>query len=432
MTSVSRSLAQTDLVAPFTSSATLSREDAPLPRAPLRLRLDDGRELVLDGRLTLGSAPDCDFVIADPYVSAHQCVIQRQGFRTLLRDGASRNGTYVSGVRVEAAELRAGTSITVGNTTLRVVADEHEGNVMIGISMALNRLRTQVAKVAPSRASVLVLGESGTGKELAAEALHRQSGRRGSFVVLNCGAISPALVESELFGHERGAFTGATSRRCGVFEEAHGGTLFLDEIGELPLALQPKLLRALESGSIRAVGASTERRVDVRVIAATHRDLAQAIREGAFRLDLYHRLAKVEICVPALRDRSDDIPLLAGHFLDEITAETGPREFGSGTLEAMLRWSWPGNIRELRNAIHRAALLGTPTLRPEDVLPLHASPPLLARRGDRDGQSLADMEREAITSALANTRGNRRAAAHALGMPKSTLCDKVRRYGISV
>ncbi|MSP59022.1 MAG: FHA domain-containing protein [Myxococcales bacterium] len=396
------------------------------------LRLEDGREAVIDRRLTLGCAPDNGLVLDDPFVSGWHCVVRRMGSRVVVVDCGSRNGTFLGGVRVASGELRPGMRLTVGRTALRMVVEGPAIDPgLIGRSAGMRKLKQQILTVAPTRANVLLLGESGTGKELAARALHDQSGRTGAFVVLNCGAISPELVESELFGHEKGAFTGATARRSGVFVEADGGTLFLDEIGELPIGLQSKLLRALEERSVRAVGASGERRVDVRVVAATHRDLRTAVQERAFRLDLFHRLSTVVLDLPSLRERGEDVPILARYFLDQMAAESGDKVFSPSAMEALATYGWPGNVRELRNAVQRAAIFGGAVIQPADLLPASVCGEMAGGEAVAiAGRRLDEVEREVIAAALRRTAGNKRAAASALGMAKSTLCDKVRRYRI--
>jgi transcriptional regulator with GAF, ATPase, and Fis domain len=282
------------------------------------------------------------------------------------------------------------------------------------------------------------VGESGTGKELVAQALHRLSRRTGRFVAVNCGALPSELAESELFGHEKGAFTGAAARKPGLFEAADGGTLFLDEIGELPMHVQPKLLRALELKQVRPVGGSAERSVDVRVVAATHRDLAAAVERGTFRFDLQQRLWGAELCLPPLRERKEDVLPLAGRFLDEIAAETGPRVLSPRALEVLLAHPWPGNVRELKHALHRAAVLaGSPLIEPDHLFPptvyrlaptapLRACEPAPTRRAwTRD----PDAERAAMLEAL-RAHGTSRKAARALGMAKSTFHDRMRRHNL--
>jgi DNA-binding NtrC family response regulator len=250
-------------------------------------------------------------------------------------------------------------------------------------------------------------------------------------VAVNCGAIARELVESELFGHERGAFTGAMERRPGVFEQADGGTLLLDEIGELPLPQQPALLRVLETRTLRRVGGQGERQVDVRVIAATHRDLRAASRASEFRLDLYHRLAALEVRLPPLRERPDDILLLARHFLDEVAREHGPRTLSEATLQALVAHPWLGNVRELRNAFQRAALLSDGELALADLIPDGLPPQSASSLAVREDAlvQVDDVLRRAMAGALSRFGSYRRAAA-ALGMSKSTFHDRARRYGL--
>jgi len=289
------------------------------------------------------------------------------------------------------------------------------------------------ASVSPHPA--LVTGESGTGKELVARALHRGSGR-GAFVIVNCGALPEHLLESELFGHERGAFTGADRTKDGLFHVAHGGTLFLDEIGELPRALQPKLLRALEQGEIRRVGATTAERVDVRLIAATNRNLEAEVTAGRFREDLFWRLNVITIEVPALRERPEDIPALVRHFLGSTTpAATGsrqPPELATETLAVLLGYPWPGNVRELRNAILRAlALTADRVLLPEHLPPrirLAAEPSALVSASAERQLSMEEVERLYILQILRQVGGNKTRAADLLGLDRKTLYRKLDEY----
>jgi DNA-binding NtrC family response regulator len=339
-------------------------------------------------------------------------------------------------------------------------------NALVGRDPALRAVIDRAVRIAPARVPVLVTGESGTGKELLARLLHELGPNPGGpFVAVNCGALSRDLAESELFGHERGAFTGADSRRAGWFEEASGGTLVLDEIGELPLELQPKLLRVLETGRLRRVGGQGEVRVDLRVVALTLRDLRGDAREGCFRTDLYHRLCGVEVHLPPLRARPADIPLLAQHFLDEVAAEAGSRQLASAALAALCRHPWPGNVRELRNVIRGAALLTDRTIELGDIelgspIPGRASrarhaaeteQAAPARRVDESsglpaasghrsrpigllslpGQRFADLERAIYDWALRESGGSRRRAAQALGISRSTFCDRVRRLRLA-
>jgi two-component system response regulator PilR (NtrC family) len=272
-----------------------------------------------------------------------------------------------------------------------------------------------------------------------ARALHDASGRPGELITVNCGALPRELIESELFGHERGAFTGAQRRHLGCFGEADGGTLFLDEIGELPLELQPRLLRALENRAIRPVGAAREVMVDVRIVAATHRDLERAVAEGRFRADLYYRLCALEIALPALRDRPEDIPQLVRHFLDEICKHGIRRPaLVDGEMQELQRHPWPGNVRQLRNALLRAVHLGGAELCAADLIGRQRPASLASPSSEAPaaswpmlGRSFAEIERQIYLQALAHTGGNCRAAAELLKVPKSTLHDKLRRLGIS-
>jgi two-component system, NtrC family, nitrogen regulation response regulator GlnG len=337
---------------------------------------------------------------------------------------------------------------------------------ILGDDPQLRAVLARAALVARTSVPVLVTGESGTGKELLARALHDLGPTpAGPFVAVNCGALPRELAESELFGHERGAFTGAGSRRAGLFEEASGGTLVLDEIGELPLDLQPKLLRALETGRVRRVGGTGELAVRVRVVAMTLRDLASEVARRTFREDLFYRLAGFHLALPALRARRGDVPLLATTFLREIEREVGPRHFEASAVEALRRAPWPGNVRELRNVVRRAAILSNERITEADLelpAPVPSDPrespapersPLAPFRlgeepspepksgpetragvtGDTlrlEGLSFDEIERHVLGWALGRSAGSRRRAARALSMARSTFCDKVKRYGL--
>lgn len=308
-------------------------------------------------------------------------------------------------------------------------SDALEG--IVGSTHAMRAVFDRVRRVARGSAPVVVVGETGTGKELIAGAIHRL-GTGGPFAVLNCGAIPADLCESELFGHERGAFSGAIAQRRGIFEEADGGTLFLDEIGELPLALQPKLLRALETGVVRRVGGFSDRAVCVRIVVATHRDLAVEVRAGRFREDLFHRLAAVTVRLPPLRERVEDIPLLVKRFLEEERCEGRVATLGQGVIEYLVRQTWPGNVRELRNAIRRAVLLGDGILKRADF-----EQEDVARACPNDphtvaivGRSEDEILRELYGKTVAVCGGSARRAAQMLGLPRSTFSDRLRRYGV--
>jgi DNA-binding NtrC family response regulator len=307
---------------------------------------------------------------------------------------------------------------------------------MIGESPAMREMRATIDKVAASDATVLIAGESGTGKELVARALHF-AGRRASraFMPVNCGALVGTLLDSELFGHTRGAFTGADTAKRGLFLAADGGTLFLDEIGELPLELQPKLLRALQDGEVKPVGGTASIRVDARVIAATNRTLTDGIKDGTFREDLYYRLAVITIEVPALRNRPGDIALLARHFAEQaaLRAERSRPHLTDAAIAHLTSHSWPGNVRELENTIERAVILATSDiLDVADVAgprPLTAASGLTTFTGDHV-PTLDELERTHIMKVLELCEGQKTKAASMLGINRTTLWKKLRQYGL--
>jgi transcriptional regulator with PAS, ATPase and Fis domain len=331
---------------------------------------DRGRRArVAEGTARIGSGAGNTLVLADPTVSRLHCEIGVAAGAVTLRDRGSTNGTFLDGRRVRDVDLTPGSIICLGGTAIRAdisdaptflaLSERTSFGPILGGSQEMRRIYAVLEKAALTDATVLVTGETGTGKELVAQALHEGSPRaRGPIMTVDCGAIPENLIESELFGHVRGAFSGAIADRKGVFEEAHGGTVFLDEIGELPIAMQPKLLRALESRQIRRVGHNQQKRVDVRVIAATNRTLARSVNDGTFREDLYYRLAVIEIDLPPLRARREDIPALAAHFIERYTTRPDPPP--PELLSTLLARDWPGNIRELRNFIERSVSLGWP------------------------------------------------------------------------
>jgi DNA-binding NtrC family response regulator len=310
---------------------------------------------------------------------------------------------------------------------------------MIGVSPRMQRIFRLIAKVAPTESTVLITGESGTGKEMVATAIHLQSRRaHRPFIAVNAAAVPESLFESELFGHVRGAFTGAVGDRPGLLRQADGGTLFLDEVAEMPLAVQAKLLRALQSGEVRAVGGAEATHVDVRVIAATNRDLPRALAEGRLREDLYYRLSVFTIEMPALRERREDIPLLATFFRQRYARRIGKRvdRFTDRAQYYLMRYDYPGNVRELENAIERAVTLSEHgEITHMDLPPTFREAPVrLLREGDafpyRADMSLADLEAEHIRRALIHFAGNTTKAARALGISRSTLWRKMKQYGL--
>jgi two-component system NtrC family response regulator len=302
---------------------------------------------------------------------------------------------------------------------------------MVGQHRAMQRVRALIEKVAPTNSTVLVLGETGTGKELVARAVHNLSERADApFVAVNCGALPETLIESELFGHQKGAFTGADQSRTGLFEVANGGTLFLDEIGELPKSMQAKLLRVLETGEIRRVGANESFRIDVRIVCATHRNLAQMVAAGEFREDLLYRINTFEIQLPPLRDRVDDIPELARHLMSRYRPEAAKCEllFDELALEALRSHVWPGNIRELANVVEHASIICDRfPVRTEHLPRSFGNRNLVGGKLVTSGMSLKDIESHAISAALERHQGNKNAAAEELGISLKTLYNKINQ-----
>jgi DNA-binding NtrC family response regulator len=406
------------------------------PNAGLMLEVpgDDAR---------IGTGRGCHVLLFDPAVSRHHLTLRASSEGVRVIDGGSRNGTLLDGVRIRDAHARPDSVIAIGNSSLRLrMLDEYvdvplsareQIGGLIGQSVAMRRIFTLLERVAETDDPVLIEGETGTGKELAAEAIHEES-RRGSeaFVVFDCSAVSPNLIESELFGHVRGAFSGAVADREGAFEAAADGTLFLDEVGELPLTLQPKLLRALERLEVRRVGSNEVRKVDVRVIAATNRNLAEEAAQGRFREDLYYRLAVVALRMPPLRERPEDIPLLVEHFLsrEKHRERTSP---ASNELVARFRsQAWPGNVRELKNAILRSLTVGVPA-----VIPNHAPKSVQAPAIDlsvplREARDrLADGFEEAyLREALRSAGGNATRAAELAGINRKYIQRAIKKYGL--
>lgn len=314
------------------------------------------------------------------------------------------------------------------------------GQKMIGESEPVRHVKDIIAKVAPTDARVLIVGPNGSGKELVARSLHEQSARSSMpYIEVNCAAIPSELIESELFGHEKGAFTSAIKQHKGKFEQADGGTLFLDEIGEMPLSLQAKLLRALQQGEVQRVGSDSPITVDVRVIAATNRNLREEVEQKRFREDLFFRLNVISIEVPALRERSEDIPLLAAHFLEKFAARNrkNVKGFAPQALDMLRRYSWPGNVRELQNAVERAVILCTGDLITGPELPAsvtgaaeQAAPVPETAEASLAGLSLEALERRAIEDTLRQTEDNKSEAARRLGITRATLHNKLRKYGL--
>jgi two-component system response regulator HydG len=328
---------------------------------------------------------------------------------------------------------RAVESVRLVADNERLEAERNLAHAMVFVSEAMSRLAVLVARVAPKEVTVLITGESGTGKEKLAEAIVRASARKQRpFVRFNCAALSPDLAAAELFGHKKGAFTGAVQSRSGLFREADGGTLFLDEVAELDARTQAMLLRVLQDGEVRAVGEDHAVPVNVRILAATHRDLAARVRDGAFREDLLYRLKVVNLHVPPLRERAADVPVLAQHFLSEFGERfgAGPFVVSDAMREKLLAHPWPGNVRELRNAIESVVALSPPNALDLALLPGAAPASDAGPRGATLADRLAAYERGVLVAALEAARGNRSEAARALGIARATLYEKLERYGI--
>jgi DNA-binding NtrC family response regulator len=386
----------------------------------------DGMELMRRAR---ERDPECAVVVMTAHGGVESAVLAMQkGAASYLAKPLNMDELLVVVDReLERRRLRAET----GQLRERL-ADRHRVSGIIGSSREMQQVFDTVLQVAPSRASVLLTGESGTGKELIAAAIHQHSPRSaGPFVRLNCAALTETILESELFGHEKGSFTGAVGRRDGRFQQAHGGTLFLDEIGEISQAIQVKLLRFLQEHQFERVGGNQTVDVDVRVVAATNRDLEQRVVEGHFREDLYYRLNVVSIEMPPLRTRRSDIPLLAVHFLRKYAAENGKdvQGFTDDALERLSRYGWPGNVRELENVVERAVVLGRQSLIAPTDLP--AAVNTARKEGDAPpipGSTLADLERFAILKTLEQVGGSTSRAAEILGISPRKIQYKLHEY----
>jgi transcriptional regulator with GAF, ATPase, and Fis domain len=431
-----------------------------------RLVVEDGPEKgkrldIASERMTIGRSVICDLTLSDNAVSGTHCEIIAKENGFLLRDLGSANGTWVAGVRVREAWLEPGMPLRIGLTVIRF---EHgPGTIeidlsrrekfydLIGHGVRMREIFAVLEKVAASDLTVLVRGETGTGKELVARAIHRASKRaQRPLVVQDCSAIPANLIESILFGHERGSFTGAADRKQGCFEVADGGTLFLDEIGELDISLQPKLLRVLETREVQRVGGTRMIPVDVRVIAATNRDLRQMVNDGTFREDLYYRLSVVQVDLPPLRERVEDIPGLVGQFLEESAKRGGQGDAADFTITAdamtkLQAYPWPGNVRELKNTIERAVSLADgPELGMHDLMPAsQKTPPMVFPGGTAEQfvdneipfkdakQRVVDaFEAQYLKAVLDKHGDNISRSARAAGLTRYHLRELAKRYGL--
>jgi transcriptional regulator with GAF, ATPase, and Fis domain len=414
-----------------------------------------GQRVPLVHRLRIGKAPENDLVLSDDTVSRQHCELERRAQGVVVRDLGSTNHTRVGRTAVHEAVVESGATITVGGVDLGLRVEPRQAVVLpseanhfgdaIGHSIAMRTVFGVLERIAPTDASVLLEGETGTGKDVLARSIHQMSPRRDRpFVVVDCGAVSYSLLESELFGHERGSFTGAIATRQGAFELAGRGTVFLDEVGELPLDVQPKLLRVLESGEFRRVGGNKTLRAEARVVAATKRNLKNEVERGKFREDLYFRLAVVPVTVPPLRGRREDIPPLVERFL-ELARKRDPEAtsitLSKATVAALAAHDWPGNVRELRNVLDRAIYIATAggerEVRIFD-LPVASSSPSAAAPSFAPGQSYrevrehfeADFERRYVSWLLERHGGNISAAAREARMDRKHLYDLARRHGL--
>ena len=405
-----------------------------------------GHKQPLGEKCTIGKAEGNDLVLPDDTVSRRHCELLREGASIRVRDLESTNGVRVDGTRVKDALLAPGAVLRVGEVEIALRPAERRPEPLpsertsfggaLGASLAMRTIFGVLERIAGTDATVLLLGETGTGKDVLARAIVAESQRKnGPFVVVDCGAVSYSLIESELFGHERGAFTGAVAARQGAFELANGGTVFLDEIGELPLDVQPKLLRVLETREFRRVGGNKSLKTDARVIAATKRDLEREVKAGKFREDLYFRLAVVPVTVPALRQRREDVPLLARHILESAGADF-PLE--ADALSALAAHDWPGNVRELRNVLERAVYMARAT----GTFDLGT----IAPGGGGDGSAFHfeaehsyretrtrfenEFERRYVKWLLGRHQNNVSAAAREARMDRKHLSDLAKKHGL--
>ncbi len=406
---------------------------------------DQGKVIELAQPTIMVGRTGADLNLTDPKVSGLHCELRLQADGYRIRDLGSTNGTHVKGVRIVDGFIPPGATIQIGKSA--VVFDPldesvqvplwHESRLhgLIGGSAAMRHLFELINRFAQSDATVLIQGETGAGKEGVADAIHQCSPRRdGPFVVLDCSAIPEQLFEDQIFGHEHGAFTGAGKQTTGVFEAAHTGTLFLDEIGELPLDVQSKLLRAVETRKVRRIGSTKVVACDVRIIAATNRDLAAEVNRGTFRSDLFYRLSVAKLAVPSLRERRDDIPLLVEHFLRQLVGTHVDPRLPDDFIARAQRHSWPGNVRELRNAVERAALLPN-----HPQLGFESPPKKEGSFGDVDieipfkvaKQQLVDeFDRRYLQALLEAHDNNISAAARAAGIERMSIYKMIRRLGL--
>jgi DNA-binding NtrC family response regulator len=425
------------------------------------------REHAFDkAEINIGAMEDNDLVVSDDTVSRYHCKIVQEETSYLLVDLNSTNGTFINRVRIKEAYLKPGCTIGLGNTEVKFHAADEKVEIvpsrkerlgrMVGRHVKMRELYTVLEKIAPTATTVVIEGETGTGKEVVAQTIHELSPRAtGPIMVFDCGAVPDNLIESELFGHEKGSFTGAIMTRQGLFEMAHGGTLFLDELGELPLDLQPKLLRALEQREIRRVGSNKPIKVDVRIIAATNRNLEDEVRGGRFRQDLFYRLSVVRVFLPPLRERIDDLAVLLRHFLAEAPYNRKPdgsqkiSGVSRAAMDLLSTYRWPGNVRELVNTVERAVSFAEgelidprdlpETVRGEESSPrrVGSGPITFVPGGDADStfkdakeRWVSTFERDYIITLLKKNKGNISHAAREADIDRKYFRKLMKKYGI--
>ncbi|MFL5349003.1 MAG: sigma 54-interacting transcriptional regulator [Hyalangium sp.] len=427
-----------------------------LRRGPVRVKLvflsgpDAGKSHTLvAGSFVLGTAPACDFVLKDRAVSRQHLTLKVGEEGVLARDMGSRNGSFCEGMRFTELEVRPGAVLKLGVTELKILPEDSRERVippsthsqfgaLVGGSRKMREVFTLLERLASGDADVLVQGETGTGKELCAEGIHAASRRgKGPFVIVDLAGIAPTLIESELFGHVKGAFTGAHTDRAGAFERANGGTVFLDEVGELPSEIQPRLLRVLERRQVKRVGANDYRTVDVRVVAATHVDLEGAVKAGKFREDLFHRLAVLRVTLPPLRERPEDLPLLVDTVLERMGRP--PSALSEQTRALLAQYPWPGNVRELRNVVERVVNLGeealpemapTPVDKPRPAAAAAVAPELELPFKEAKERLIEGFERDYLKGLLERCEGNVSRASREAGIDRVYLRKLLKKHGL--
>jgi DNA-binding NtrC family response regulator len=421
---------------------------------PVRMKLvilsgpDAGRnQSLVPGHYKIGTESSCDIVLKDRTISRHHLTLEVEEHGVLARDMGSRNGSFCEGMRFNELAVRFGAVLKLGTTELKIVPESSRERVippsertsfgsLVGASRKMREVFTVMERLSAGDSDVLIQGETGTGKEGCAEGIHAASKRnKGPFVIVDLAGIAPSLIESELFGHVKGAFTGAQNDRAGAFERANGGTVFLDEVGELPAEIQPRLLRALERRQVKRVGANDYRTVDVRVVAATHVELEEAVKAGKFREDLFHRLAVLRVTLPPLRERLEDIPLLVDTVLERM--KKPPSVLSDQTRALLAQYPWPGNVRELRNVVERVVSLGEealPDIPTEPGVPGHAGAPVPPELElpfkEAKERIIEGFERDYLKGLLERCGGNISKAAREAGIARLYVRKLLKKYGL--